>query len=266
MNSNVFFNTTHICRIYSSIENSYKSYTLYFLDVADVHSEYIVMDDNRVPYSSMNVDLIYRKSGGMKYSKRSVYCMDGLEIIGLAVPLHTRMIMTAEQAEAICLDILAHEDFNLENACSELAREDGMNTCAYQVGGSEKNPLIIRLFLASAGTYRKDRVKKITPKHRKDVYAMLPLPHFIWVCELYSAQSYAEGKIIGEIVLDGTASPNTQQESIILLQYPHRCCFKMPYENKDDLFNMFHNLISDWEPTPAFTGNLFESGIRPTIS
>lgn len=96
----------------------------------------------------------------------------------------------------------------------------------------------------------------------RDVYAHLPLPHFVWVCELYTQCSYDEQKAVGEIVLDGTASPNAEQGSIVLMQYPYRLGFRYPDEPSAMLFERLNGVIQDWKPFKAFDRNVFKNGIR----
>ena len=91
---------------------------------------------------------------------------------------------------------------------------------------------------------------------------MLPLPHFVWVCELYSLQSFANHEIIGEIVLDGTAAPNTTNDSLLLLHYPYRFGVRYPEEGIDALLDKFAEILDDWRPIKAFSGNLFLLGER----
>lgn len=141
-------------------------------------------------------------------------------------------------------------------------RIEGADEIYETLGTTKENPLIIRLFLTSAATYRRQRVAATEHPEMKDVYAQLPLPHFVWVCELYTTKSYDQSKAIGEIVLDGTASPNAEQGSIVLMQYPYRFGYKYPDEPSATLFERLNEVIKTWKPFGAFDRNVFKNGLR----
>lgn len=88
------------------------------------------------------------------------------------------------------------------------------------------------------------------------VYSLVVLPKFVWVCELYSPDSYTEDKAIGELVLDATAAPSFQSNSVIIIHYLGQIVFKDPesmWSNKD--FDKMI-IIDDWESFDQFKRNL----------
>ncbi len=247
-----------ITRVYSNIDAG-RTNKLYFQDLADACNEYVIMDDNQIPYKNT---LIGEKIISTKGHKQ-MYYMGDKKIIGFTVPLHSRMIMDALEAEAICLNLLAQKETSFATCCSaEFIGEDIEDISEYNIGSSIKSPIILRFFLASASTYRKERVQAFSNKDIKDQYALLPLPHFVWVCEIFSKKSFKENKIIGEIVLDGTSSAHAQFDSILLLRYPYRFGVRYPGDNTNDLFEMFKNTINACEYIQSFSGNLFPLGER----
>ena len=48
----------------------------------------------------------------------------------------------------------------------------------------------------------------------------IPMPKFIWVAELSTRALYPEGKVLGEIVIDATAS-FLDDFSLLSIHYPH---------------------------------------------
>ena len=221
------------------------------------------MDDNNIPYQPVQiVPKMIKNEKGTK--KKKVYSMGNQIVYGLAAPLHTRMVIDAEQAESLSLTFLASPELNPATLYRNIGpgRIEGADEIYETLGTTKENPLIIRLFLTSAATYRRQRVAATEHPEMKDVYAQLPLPHFVWVCELYTTKSYDQSKAIGEIVLDGTASPNAEQGSIVLMQYPYRFGYKYPYEPSVTLFERLNEVIETWKPFGAFDRNVFKNGLR----
>ena len=236
---------------------------LHFYDTADSYTEYVTMDDNRIPYQPVKiVPKLLKNDKGT--GKKNIYCMDDQIIAGFAAPLHTRMVIDAEQAESLCLTFLASPELDVATLYGNIDLEgiEGADAIYEDLGKTKDNPLIIRLFLTSAATYRKQRAEATEHSEIKDIYAQLPLPHFVWVCELYTTKSYGDEKAVGEIVLDGTASPNAEQGSIVLMQYPYRLGFRYPDEPSSTLFERLNNVIKNWSPFKAFDRNVFKNGIR----
>lgn len=68
---------------------------LHFYDTADSYTEYVIMDDNRIPYQPVKiVPKLLKNDKGT--GKKNIYCMDDQIIAGFAAPLHTRMVIDAE--------------------------------------------------------------------------------------------------------------------------------------------------------------------------
>ena len=53
----------------------------------------------------------------------------------------------------------------------------------------------------------------------EEMYRQLPLPHFVWVCELSNSVEYAAGNIFGEIIWDATRNV-WETEGWIAIHYP----------------------------------------------
>jgi len=228
--------------------------SFYFADTANGYDSYIVMDDNHSPYQK------YSFSRG---PKQTVYFGNGTDdkrtIEYLSVPLHKRTYLEAENAFSICKKILGDAKI-----IEIIKNRYAANFPGAIPIGDEKNPLLLRLFLASARSYINHRVNSISTLDA--FYSDLPLPKAVWVCELYDQSHYGEKKILGEIVLDATATEHTGHDSLLLENYLDRvyAC----YPDKEPLKCMQSNppdvdsgkrlfaIISDWVPMSSYENNL----------
>lgn len=93
-----------------------------------------------------------------------------------------------------------------------------------------------------------------------EVYQNLFCPRFVWVCELYTKESFVEKepKAIGEIVVDATARRIGSMgglDSIILTHYPHYITYRNPDSSLVKL-EKNEKKLDTWSPFPQFHGNL----------
>jgi hypothetical protein len=196
---------------YKNDENRPKRF--YFADTANAFSDYIVMDDGNIPYCSYSfgseLDITNEKKTSIVHS----------QIDALIVPLYKRMFLEAADAYDICREIISGESHFLTNAYYDYCRAHNLTKLPNL--GTEANPLIIRLFMASSRSFMSYRASRFAPRSiTEEIYMNTPVPKFVWVCELYDAYHYKKNKVIGEIVLDATASSSTKTSSILLLHYP----------------------------------------------
>ena len=81
------------------------------------------------------------------------------------------------------------------------------------------NPLILRLFLTTGRSFKKRLTARgMGARSVEEVYRNLPLPHFIWVCEISHTGIYPE-TVLGEIIWDATRNPY-EPDGWITLHYP----------------------------------------------
>ncbi len=191
-----------------------KEKIIFIADSANTIDEFVVMDDNKEPYSlykstTISSDLI---------SKKEIKLQDS-QILCLAVPLYKKMYLEAADARAICIEILKDEKISFEKQCKDIASENF---------GSKTTPIIMRLFLASSRNFKHDRLMSFNiDDFCRKIYSIIPLPQFVWVCELYDKQHYINAEPIGEIVLDATSAANTMPfDSVIMINYPGKYLMK----------------------------------------
>lgn len=181
---------------------------LYIADSANTIDEYIVMDDNLEPYSIYKTTI--KKNDAISNEEVK---LNNSQLICLAVPLYKRMYLEAKDARAICVEILKEKQLSFVAQYQKLF---------FKSIGTEENPIVIRIFLASSRNFKNDRIMAFKEDDIcKKIYSVTPFPQFVWVCELYDLKHYKNQKPLGEIVLDATSTANTKPfDSVIMVNYP----------------------------------------------
>src|SRR5208337_3542054 len=79
--------------------------------------------------------------------------------------------------------------------------------------------LIKRIFLTSSKSFKIAKRKIPLPFGIQESYIQIPMPKFIWVCELSTALDYPKRQVVGEIIFDATANQR-DRFSFIAFHYP----------------------------------------------
>lgn len=194
--------------------------SIQIIDTNINHNEYIVQDDQNRPYS------ILKKNESGKYELQN---QPPLPLTVILVPLHRRMYMDAALANAIFLQIISRN-----------IKQDQSNRQSHKIGSTD-TPLVVRTFLATSGHYRINRLKHSQSQTLFTVYTNLNMPHFIWVREIYTKDTYPD-HAIGEIVLDATYSKQDLQAQLLyvfngrLEFYSEGKKFEVPIENNLSIY------------------------------
>jgi len=77
---------------------------------------------------------------------------------------------------------------------------------------------IVRIFLTSSRSFKRDAASRMPPPLAR-IYALMPLPKFVWVAELSNEHEFRSGRVLGEILWDATAN-KYDPFSFIALHYP----------------------------------------------
>ncbi len=195
----------------------------YFLDIADLHSSYIVMNDSASPYAEMSVK---RTQNSKPHIFNIGEDSQDFEIESLIAPLEKRMFLDDYGITPIALNIISHKTFGIIKALQSFENND------YTTFGSKENPVIYRLLLARAGSFRRKRsVEFSVGSLMWKIYSSIPLPKFVWICEIYSISSLKENKAIGEVVIDATSNDISGISGAIIINYPSRFSYRMPHES-----------------------------------
>lgn len=208
-----------------------------YLNSADFHDTYVVIDDNKPVYNIRH------------YEKLSLY--DGYKVKALAVPLNRRMYLDAPDAESTVLTILDDEKLGLD----KWIKKDYLK---------KDEAVVMRFFLASSHSLKSYRVRTLPNDDLKAFYAYIPMPRFVWVCELYKVKEYLNHKgtttdslkAFGEIILDTTYVPTEEYspKSLILVHYIG--CVAALYPEDIQMGFDKRLLIDNDEPFPGFGNNL----------
>lgn len=148
------------------------------------------------------------------------------------------MFLDAPNAFSIIRALLHSEQFGLNEWAGSFLKE-GEN-------------VIIRMFMASSTSYKAFRMKTLSNLYVKELYTLIPMPRFIWVCELYRVCDYDDLKAFGEVVIDATSAPNRGHRSLILMHYPNVVAYRNPNQievgfdemvelEQDELFSGYTN-------------------------
>lgn len=217
-----------------SIPDSYdKKHHIWLIDSSDLVTDYIVMDDNRKPYSTD----VWQDSNSDKPNLLGAWKPEYL-----MVPLYRRMFLEAADAYDICTSILADSELGIQKRFSEI--------------GTMENPMVIRLFMASARGFKKYRIHNFSKENVeiRECYVNTPFPRFVWVCEVYLKEDYPN-VCIAEVVIDATAAPNVKVGSVILLHYPNAVFQQLP-DQKENLQHPIFRRLLRWEKFDGYRGNL----------
>lgn len=255
------------------ISNKYSSNDgLCVIDTADLISDYIFMNDGQTPYKiyTWNTTDTYNQGDCVSDEKTnsSMPLPSKISVFGsefeprnIMVPLYKRMFLEAEDAFDIFTNNLIDDEVGISWFISQ--KDD------FKSLGTENNPLIVRVFLASSRHFRQARVADMEKTSKaSELYLNVPLPKFVWVCELFTAEGYCKDhpEAIGELVLDATSSKNDVNSVIIrhYFNYISVC----DYEDSSMLFDKsvkerFNEeggpvffLMDKWRPIKAYDHNL----------
>ncbi|MGD9161051.1 MAG: papain-like cysteine protease family protein [Desulfobacteraceae bacterium] len=156
----------------------------------------IANDDNFLPYHSIRKNDPKPVDGYWSQYKIE-------EIDTFIVPLYEKIHLSAEHIIKLSEAILLNNILGL-NARSTLLRYEN---------------IITRSFLTSSKSYKRMRRKDPIPFGISDVYCEMPMPKFIWICEISTPDMYKEGKIAGEILFDATSNPRDRM-AFLSIHYP----------------------------------------------
>lgn len=203
----------------------YKYEGVSIVNSADLNQEYVFMDDNLMPYQYRTFDNPITYNDVCK-----------AEITGFIVPLYRRVFLEASYAFDVVQNLLlAIKDLiDLDNLSI-----NGQKYC------TDKNPVIIRLFLTTSRNFKEYKSKQKDMKVNK-IVQMLPMPKFIWVGEYMLASQYVKKnkKAFGEVVVDATVSKYMREEGVLYARFPQRIAYKLPQDQSDIFFNRIENVIN----------------------
>lgn len=242
--------------------------SFWFYNTSDMVNDYCIMDDNRLPYTifenkkddkTFSVDQVDETQKSLPIhnidTSLRIPAKD-YHVNTFMVPLHRHMYLEAGDAYDIIIKIAADTEAGIRRHFPNV--------------GKREFPAILRIFMASSKTFRKVRHKHFESglKNAQAIYDAMSFPRFIWVCEIFTEESYSKEipKAIGEIVIDATASPDMKMKSYLLLHYGNEISVHNHHgsdigRNRTTLqFSsvVFKRFIGDKEEFDSYTGNLYK--------
>jgi hypothetical protein len=167
-------------------------YTSYF------NRSFVVSDDGHFPYQVL-------RSGNMQKMGDSRFRWPDIQ--EFIVPLPEKVFLAADQAQKAIEVVLAAPETGLASHSPSLA---------------EKR-LVFRLFLTSSRSFKRHLHKRgMGHSTVESIYRNLPMPHFIWICEIADFAEYAKSrKVLGEVIFDATRNAH-EPNGWIAVHYPEK--------------------------------------------
>lgn len=198
---------------------------LSLVNTADLNQEYIFMDDNLMPYQFKKFEQ------PVTYSK-----VTKSEITGFVVPLYKRVFLEARSAYNVVQSLIIEirDLINLEDIVD-------LNGQKYD---SEKNPILIRMFLTTSRNYKEFKALYEENSINK-IIQTIPMPKFVWVGEYMLASQYLEKErmAFGEVIIDSTISKYMREEGVLYARFPHHIGYKLPMEQSEAFFDRLEDKI-----------------------
>lgn len=232
--------------------------TCWIANSADAYHTFVVMDDNDTPYQTVHLEAA---SNHWTYPRKQADGLKQYAIEQLCVPLYKRVFLEVDGAVEIFATFLTSRK-GFQAVMERNGQRDWL-----EVGKTKDTPLIVRVFLASSRTFLSHRMQALNKmssqtmgKECSNVYQNLFCPRFVWVCELYTKETFVDNspKAIGEIVVDATARRTGGLggiDGIVLVHYPHYITYRGPDSCLEELeYN--ERQLEVWSPFEQFRGNL----------
>jgi len=164
----------------------------------------IINDDGYFPYQ-----LLWEKGPGQVVDSRYGWesCkhsgLDGIE--EFIVPLPEKVFLTAEQVQTAIEALLTNDELGIKKRSELLS-----------IG-----KVILRLFLTSSRAFKRSlRPRGMGDVEVERIYRNLPMPHFIWVCEMAEYVDYQVNRqVFGELIWDATRNAY-EPDGWMALHYP----------------------------------------------
>lgn len=243
----------------TSIKDLYdKNAKISLINCADLINDYIINDDNQLSYQVK------------PYTSLTIH--NNLKISDMSVTMYKKMYMDSYEAYNIVTQIISTEKHtgisstNIRENMRILNDPDKFEDKLLYAQkcsnlGDKDNPIILRLFATSSTKYKEFKINTLKKEQIdiKKIYNNILMPRFIWVCEIYSWDSYKENLAIGEIILDATSSVCENINSAIVIHYPHKFGYRDRDEDIDELKKMFSSYyLPIWFPFKRFDANLLK--------
>lgn len=213
-------NLTHLTTQNSKLSRTIEAKHIKLYDFSALIDSFIFIDDNHTSYQAANLE-----TPTNHYPHHWRNC----KITHFIVPLHQKIHLEAHRAKDFFLQFLLIGPIPLND-------------------GTES---ILRFFLASSRTFKNHlSIDDSLHDHTKAIILEIPMPKFIWVCEITSKDLIQKGMINGIIILDATEPNLYDNKPLLIGAYQNSVIF-----TDGDTKKLEKNSIS-LQPFNAFIGNL----------
>jgi hypothetical protein len=204
------------------------------LNTADLVEGFIINDDGALPYQ-----FLWKNGPTGAHRNESGYRIEDID--AFVVPVYEKIHLAAEYVEGLARALLADEKL-LDPAALGFAAGD----------------LVYRIFLTSSRSFKRFRTERAIPNGIGELYRQIPLPKFVWVCEITTKNLYARREVLGEIVWDATAS-QYDDFSFIVLHLPGRVIVNDRDSSKlDESGFLLNEALQAADPYAMYVNNLKE--------
>jgi hypothetical protein len=147
------------------------------------------------------------------------------DIESFIVPLAEKIFLPAEAFQTLVTTFLDDPTFGYKKYSPTLTQNER---------------LIFRLFLTSVQSFKKHlKNRGMGSNLVEEAYRNMPLPHFVWICEISTPDLYLQGKILGEIIWDATKN-SYESMGCVAVHYPEVLLLDMGSAlNKEQKFELF---------------------------
>jgi hypothetical protein len=191
---------------------------------------FVINDDNTFPYQMLN-------QNGPIDPRDSEYSWAKIE--EFIVPLPEKVFLPAEEVKNAIEVLLKHPKAGLAQSPTLQNRR-----------------ILLRLFLTSARSFkRRLHGRGMGNRTVERIYRQIPMPHFIWVCEIADYMQYsASRKVLGEVIWDATRNAH-EPDGWIALHLPEKLIIDQgSILNKDQKLEVYN--IANHECYSIFQSNL----------
>ncbi len=230
----------------------------WIVNSADAYQSFVVMDDSARPYQTVQFKAA---SKNWTFPQKQPDGLTQYAVEYLCIPLYKRVFLEVDgAAEVFAAFLTGRMGFQ--------AVMDRMEITDWSKYGKEQDdPLIVRIFLASSRAFLAQRMQalnQMAPSQMDEaclaVYQNLFCPRFVWVCELYTKETFDEEtpRAIGEIIVDATARRTGSMgglDCIVLTHYPHYITYRDP-DSRLVKLEKNEKKLDIWSPFLQFRGNL----------
>ena len=171
---------------------------------------FVINDDNHFPYQ--RIEGVGATSAAVEPAgPRNPFISNysAAEILAFAVPLPEKVFLAAEEFSSLAQTLLEDHLIGID-ANSPTLREAG--------------PILLRRFLTTGRSFKKNLQERgMGGELVREAYHNLPLPHFVWVCELSTPELYVPGaqRVWGEVVWDATRNAY-EPSGFLAVHYPEK--------------------------------------------